>query len=264
MSSAHIEPRPGRRGRLAAAVSLAAVAVVAVVGVAGAAQERAPATVYIADSASGQCFTTVPGKPACAPGDRGDVTIETGETVTWNFAGPPSAHNAKATNSVAADPTWATYATPYVTTGSGVYSRQFDAPGSYDLSASRTPPWSGRSRSSRAPGRGRRRRARRPPRRFLRRRRRRQLRPLRRRRSRSPPPRRPTITCRRPLPAVPPGKDTVAPRLASTTLKALKRAVRVRFRLSEPATVDGHGQAPRLAHGAQSPRPSTRAPAPAP
>jgi plastocyanin len=117
---------PLRRGLLAAGATLAAGAVIAGVSVAGAAQSR---TVYIAE-ANGPCFTTVANKAACAANDFGDVTIQTGESVTWDFTGTAvgNVHNADATNDVPADPGWKDYvSSPYNANA----TRTFNAPGVY-------------------------------------------------------------------------------------------------------------------------------------
>ncbi|WP_196807584.1 cupredoxin domain-containing protein [Candidatus Solirubrobacter pratensis] len=131
MGSRHSEPPRGRRGLRAAAAVLAAGAAIAIVGVAGAAQEpRASATIYVSE-AGGPCFTTVAGKPACDAGEHPRVTIQTGETVTWDFDGVTPTHNVKAANEQAADPGWKTFATDYPTTGTR--SRTFSAPGVYEF-----------------------------------------------------------------------------------------------------------------------------------
>ena len=131
MRSRHSEPPRGRRGPRVAAAVLAAGAAIAIVGVAGAAQEpRASATIYVSE-AGGPCFTTVAGKPACEAGEHPRVTIRTGETVTWDFGGVTPTHNVKAANEQAADPGWKTFATEYPTTGTR--SRTFDAPGVYEF-----------------------------------------------------------------------------------------------------------------------------------
>src|SRR4051812_13418362 len=106
MRMGHTEPRRGRRGLPAAAAVLAACAAIAVVGVAGASEEPSPsATIYVSD-ADGLCFTTVAHKPACDPGEHPEVTIRTGQTVTWDFGGATQPHNAESKNAVAADPAW--------------------------------------------------------------------------------------------------------------------------------------------------------------
>ena len=79
---------PLRRGLLAATATLAAGAVVAGVSVAGAAQDRDAST---SPSAGGPVLHDRAGKPACAANESADVTIQTGDTVTWDFTGTPRA-----------------------------------------------------------------------------------------------------------------------------------------------------------------------------
>src|SRR6185295_19107838 len=111
---------PLRRGLLAASAALAAGAVVAGVSVAGAAQD---VTVYATENATDglkPCFSTV-AKPSCTTGERADVTIQTGETVTWDFNGSTPGtlgHNVASSNAVAADPAWEPYAGSFRSTGS--------------------------------------------------------------------------------------------------------------------------------------------------
>lgn len=116
---------PLRRGLPAALATLAVGAVVAGVSVAGAAQD---ATVYISEG--GPCFTTVANKATCDANERADVEIQTGESVTWDFAGTANGnlHNADATNDVPADPSWKNYtSSPYNANA----SRTFNSPGVY-------------------------------------------------------------------------------------------------------------------------------------
>jgi plastocyanin len=117
-----------QRGVVAAVVAVAGTAAVGVAGAAGSSGAAAPATVYVSET-NGNCFTTSSSKPDCA-GQRGDVAIETGDTVTWNFDGSGVAHNAAAANDVPADPAWGTYAGQFVT--SGAYDRRFTQPGTYE------------------------------------------------------------------------------------------------------------------------------------
>jgi plastocyanin len=125
MESMRIGQSPLRRALLAGATTLAVGGVIVGVSVAGAAQD---ATFYTAES--GPCFTLTPSKPACDPGESPSVTIQTGDTVTWDYAGTPATnlHNAAATNDVAADPDWKKYSGPY---SPAKPSRTFDAPGVY-------------------------------------------------------------------------------------------------------------------------------------
>ena len=119
----------GRRALAPALTILITAAVVAGAGVAGASQS---ATVYVSEGAGGACYAfTHTAGTACAAGVRGDVTIEAGDTVTWDFAGSTAIHNAASTNAVAADPAWERYAGAFQTSGS--YSRQFMEPGVYEF-----------------------------------------------------------------------------------------------------------------------------------
>ena len=94
---------PVRRGLLAAMATLAVGAVIAGVSVAGAAQDK---TVYILRGRRRPCFTTVANKPTCDAGERGDVEIQTGDSVTWDFTGTADGNSttSDATNDVAAGP----------------------------------------------------------------------------------------------------------------------------------------------------------------
>jgi plastocyanin len=113
---------------VAAIVAVAGTAAVGVAGAAsGASSGAADATIYVSET-NGNCFSTSSAKPDCTA-TSGDVSIETGDTVTWNFAGSQVNHNAAADNDVPADPAWKTYATPFTTSAS--YSREFTQPGTY-------------------------------------------------------------------------------------------------------------------------------------
>jgi plastocyanin len=126
-----------RRGLIAATSALFVAAGIAVASVAGAAQD---VTVYTAES-GGPCFTTTANKPACDAGEKPTVTIQTGEKVTWDFtyAPPGQFHNAAATNDVPGDPAWKTYAGAY----NGTYSRSFNAPGTFAFKCSVHPAMTG-------------------------------------------------------------------------------------------------------------------------
>jgi len=87
--------------------------VVAGAGVAGAAQQAADVTIATDNST------------AFLPPD---VSISTGDTVTWNFAA--GTHNAQSSNEVPADPNWAGFATPAPSTGT--YDYTFTQPGTYE------------------------------------------------------------------------------------------------------------------------------------
>jgi plastocyanin len=122
---------PLRRGLLAGAAALAVGGVIVGVSVAGAAQD---ATFFIAET-GGPCFTATPNKPACDAGEKPSVTIQTGDSVTWDFTGTASGslHNAMATNDVAGDPEWKKYSSPY---SPAKPSRTFNAPGVYEFKCS--------------------------------------------------------------------------------------------------------------------------------
>jgi plastocyanin len=208
----------------AAAAVLSACAAIAVVGVAGAAEEQAAsATIYVSD-ADGLCFTTVARKPACDPGEHPEVTIRTGETVTWDFAATTQPHNAESKNAVAADPAWEGWGLPFPATGT--HSRRFDAAGVYEFVCLAHAAMTG---TVRVEGEG-------------------TVTPT----PTSTPTQTATAT-RTPLPTASPAptpddhtstpkptggpKDEVAPRVSGVTTSALKRALRVNFTVSENATV---------------------------
>jgi plastocyanin len=113
------------RGVVAAIVAVVGTIAVGVAGAAGASSEAAPATIYALDT-NGQCFT---GRDAtsCESGETGDVDINTGDAVTWNFDRAGAPHNAASTNDVPTDPTWEAFSGAIVTSGS--YSRTFNKPG---------------------------------------------------------------------------------------------------------------------------------------
>ena len=115
------------RGVVAAMVAVAGTAAVAVAGAASGASTAADTTLYVSET-NGNCFTTSSAKPDCS-GTNGDISVETGDTVTWNFAGSGAVHNAAGGNDVPADPEWETYSGPFTSTDS--YGREFTQPGTY-------------------------------------------------------------------------------------------------------------------------------------
>jgi plastocyanin len=122
------EVRGWKRRALAPALTLVITgAVIAGAGVAGAADS---ATVYVTEGNQCNAFTAVAGTP-CTPQERADVTIEEGETVTWDFDTGTGYHNVASSNAVAADPEWEEWDGPFQNTGS--YSRQFLAAGVYEF-----------------------------------------------------------------------------------------------------------------------------------
>ena len=205
-----------QRGVLAAGAMLVAAGVLAGVGTAGSA---VPANVYARDL-NGPCFSTVPAAAQCATGERAEVAIETGETVTWHFDGSTTPHNAAADNDVPADPTWKDFAGEFVTTGS--YSRTFNQPGAYEFVCQAHPGMEGTIQVTGDPVE-----------------------------TPTPTPTQtatPTATPT-PTPTTQPGggnptpspgggqTDTVKPTVRSVKLKKVKRGAHVTFTLSEAATV---------------------------
>jgi len=141
-----------------------------------------------------------------------DVQIEVGDTVTWTFANPNMPHNVAAK---------ATSPTAWTTGDEGSYSvnnpdvvHTFGAEGTYTFFCEVHPQMEGTVTVGDPPVDP-------PP----------DDPPPDDDPPSSPPPTHPTT------PAPTPGADTVKPKVRSVKLKALRRAVRVRFRLSEPATV---------------------------
>jgi plastocyanin len=225
--------RAGHPGLLAAATVLAASGLVGVVGVAGAAEDQVDAHVYARDnSPNPPCFSTVETADTCQSGETASVEIVTGESVTWHFAGgaggtPGLPHNA-VDDPVA--PTWTVPDTGQLVT-SGSFPRIFTQPGVYEFVCQAHPTMTGTvtvtgepietptPTQTPAPTE-----------------------------TASPSPQ-PTVSAT-PTPTPPPsngghvttpaptrGTDTVDPAVGSVRLTARRRAVRVRFRLSEPATV---------------------------
>jgi plastocyanin len=120
--------RFGQGGLFAGGVALAAVAAMAVTGAARAAADHG---VYARD-ANGPCYSTSASAAECAIGERGDLAIATGDSVTWHI-GPPNstqAHNVAATNDVPADPQWKDFATDF---SNGDFTYTFSQPGTYDF-----------------------------------------------------------------------------------------------------------------------------------
>jgi plastocyanin len=216
-----------RAGLLAAAAVVATTGAVGVAGVAGAA-EQADWTVHAKDNrdtnpVTDNCFSTDP-EPAevCEPDEVATLDISTGDTVTWDFGGSDVGHNAASDNDVAADPAWSSWKEPpsgVVT--SGRYSREFTQPGDYEFVCQAHPTTmrgtiSVTGEATEPPND--------PP--------------------DDPPADSPTNTPSSPppdtsgtTPAPTPEDDAVKPTVRKVKLEAKRRAVRVRFRLSEAATV---------------------------
>ncbi|HET8786290.1 MAG TPA: plastocyanin/azurin family copper-binding protein, partial [Candidatus Limnocylindrales bacterium] len=189
---------------------LAAVALTA--GLAAAAPAYAAgADVYARDTGSGGlCFSTSATATDCAPEETADVNIEPGESVTFHFDGTTGA--AGPHNAADADASPAAWKVPedgsFVT--SGAYPHQFDAEGTYTFICQVHPQMKGTVTVG-TPD---------PP-------------------PDDDPPSSPPSTGGTHTTTPPPsgGTDSVKPTIKRVKLKALRRAVRVRFRLSEPASV---------------------------
>jgi plastocyanin len=196
-----------KSGLIAAVVVVAGAAGVGVAG----ADQLADAQVYGKDP-NGPCFSNSAATD-CVTGETAEVSINTGESVTWNFNGNVP-HNAAAANDVPADPTWKDFSGEFVTAGS--YSRTFNQPGDYQFLCQAHPgQMTGVIHVTGDPV--------------------------------ETPTSTPTTTPT-PTPTTHPsggsttppptgGQDTVKPAVRRLKLKALHRAARVTFRLSEPSTV---------------------------
>jgi plastocyanin len=191
------------RSRTGVQAAIAAIAIavgLGVVGVAGA-DEQSGVTVYASEQGS-WCFTEdAVGKSCDAPNAPVDVTIQPGDTVTWDFTGATTApHNAASTSS-----NW-TFSTgplsqPHTPT---TPSFTFTQAGDYTFACQLHGNMQGTIRVAGGTA--------------------------------TPTPT-PTPS---PQPSTPPPAattDTVKPTVRSVKATALKHAVRVQFRLSEPATV---------------------------
>jgi plastocyanin len=200
-----------RTGWIAA---LVAVAGAAGVGVAGA-NQLADGQVY-AREGNGPCFSINSGATDCTTNESAEVSINTGEKVTWNFTGT-TGHNAAASNDVPADPAWKDYVGEF-NPPTGSYSYTFTQPGDYTFvcqahqaqmhgvihvtgDPTGTPTSTATSTPTPTP-------------------------------TKSPQPGGGTTT---PPPSG--GTDTVKPTVNKLKLKALRHAARVTFKLSEASTI---------------------------
>lgn len=115
----------GGNGVRAAGATLLAAGVLASVGVAGAAQDET--ITAVGDATEGQW-------------QNADVTIQTGDTVTWTFQG--QGHNVVSSNASDKDPRWEPYAQPgqfEIAPPGAAYSFTFYKSGSYDYICSLHP-----------------------------------------------------------------------------------------------------------------------------
>jgi plastocyanin len=201
----------GRAGIYAGVVAIVVTVALGGVGAAGA-DERDDALVHARENAAGNvfCFTT-DATSTCAAGNEADVRIQPGEKVTWTWTNSSQPHN------VASNPPAWKYPENGDFVTSGTFERTFDEAGTYAFLCQVHPAMQGTitvgDGGTPTP---------------------------------SPSPS-PTPTPTASPPASPPpvditpppvgGDDNVRPAVSRVRAKALRRAVRVRFRLSEAATV---------------------------
>jgi plastocyanin len=206
-----------RRGAQAAVGSLAVTGALAGAGVASSAQD---ATINTASS------TWVPP----------NVSIATGESVTWNWVPNQGTHNLAATSGPAADEEWQGQLVGYQSAGQ--YTKQFTQPGSYSFICNAHPgtmtgtvtvtgdPVEPTPTPTTTPGEPTPTPTSTPP--------------------TGPPTPTPTVDpggnppddhTSTPAPAGIAARDAVAPAITNLALKRIKRGARVRFSLSETATV---------------------------
>ena len=194
-----------RGGIYAAITTIAITAGLGAVGAAGA-DDAANAHVYARDP-SGLCFSNDPAS-TCPAGEAANVTINVGETVTFHFEDTSLQHNAVGSSPVA----WQVPAAGgYLEEGSE--AKTFTQPGDYPFVCALHGSMTGIVHVVGADPT----QTATPP-------------------TPSPSPQPsgpPTIT----TPPPSGGDDTVKPTVTGIRTKALRRAVRVQFKLSEPATV---------------------------
>jgi plastocyanin len=117
-----------RPGITAAAAALLVAGVVGSVGVAGARESK---TIFSVEN-GGPCFS-LERKATCNPGELGNVTIQTGETVTWDFASGVAtqmSHNAVPVDKNTPDADW-NGRDPMSWQVGGTSSHRFGKPGVY-------------------------------------------------------------------------------------------------------------------------------------
>jgi plastocyanin len=207
--------RFGQGGLFAAGAAVALAAVMAVSGADGA-RAAADHGVYSRD-ANGPCYSTSASATQCAVGEVADLSIATGDSVTWHIAS--SGHNAASSNDVVADPAWTGYDSGF---SIGDHTYTFTQPGTYQfVCEAHSDKMKGTITVTGDP-------------------------------VGTPPPSTPTPSpSPTPTPTTQPGgggqtpapggtSDKTRPTVRSLKLKALKHATRVTFRLSEKATVTIH------------------------
>jgi plastocyanin len=206
-----------RTSRIAGTVAggIALAAAVAAGGVA-AASAGTDHKVY-AKEVGAYCFSTDPADTTCAAGAGHVPDVQTGDTVTWVFDGSANQHNAAHDSGAASpDPRWDSFAGQFVTSGS--YSFQFLKPGDYTYVCQAHSSMTGTIHVTGDP-----------------------IEP-----TPTPTPTPSATPTPTPIPqpggtaTTPPpsaGTDTVKPRVTRIKLTALRHGARVRFKLSENATV---------------------------
>lgn len=196
----------GRAGIYAGIAAIVVTVALGGVGAAGA-DQAVDAHVYARDNAAGTvyCFSTDQAS-ACPAGEEANVQIQPGEKVTFHFDGSNFGHNAAEAST---PPAWKEPPTGFVTTGS--YERTFPQAGTFSFFCQAHPQMEGTitvgSGATPTP---------------------------------SPSPTATPPASPPPVDITPPpggGNDTVKPAVSRVRAQALRRAVRVRFRLSEAATV---------------------------
>jgi plastocyanin len=221
MSDGRSRPRAGVYAAIGTVAVAGGLCVAGAAGADGAANARAAnADIYARDN--GLCFSTVASAPACETGETADVEIETGDTVTWHFdGGAAQNHNAQDATDLT-NPAWKVPASGFVNTGA--YPYRFTQPGVYEFvclahltTMTGTVTVTGDPIPTETP-------------------------------SPSPSPTPSATPTPSPTPSPGGGAHVVTPRpggsadatrptVGRVRTKALRRAVRVRFTLSEPATV---------------------------
>jgi plastocyanin len=194
-------------------VHAAAITVAVTAGLCGASTANAAnKDVYARDTAANKlCFSTNATATECALNETADVQIAPGDTVTFHFDGTTGVagpHNAADGDTLPpADPAWTEPGDgTFVTAGS--FPHEFANEGTFKFVCQVHSAMHGTVTVGTPDD---------PP--------------------DDDPPSSPPPETHPTTPAPTPSADTVKPKVRSVSLKALRRAVRVRFRLSEPATV---------------------------
>src|SRR5690349_10539269 len=119
--------RLSRAGIAAAAVAVVAAGVIMGAGVAGATTTK---TIYSVFNGNVNPCMTLQSKATCEPGEKPTVTIQTGDTVVWDMSSGGT-HNAGPKSSTPADPVWD--ARPKYTEFPARDQYTFGKPGTYEF-----------------------------------------------------------------------------------------------------------------------------------